>query len=274
MIFVRPFLKWAGGKTRLVDRIKEKLAANGTRLIEPFAGSCALSLNCDRYERYWLNDVNKDLINLYLALRDNGNDFIDYCHGFFTAENNTSERYYEFREIFNSTTDVAKRSAIFLYLNRHGFNGLCRYNNSGGFNVPFGKYKAPYFPQNEMEYFSRKFAAARFTCLDFRAVMLESEVGDVVYCDPPYVPISDTASFTEYSTGGFGLDDQKRLAEYARELSERGVVVIISNHHNSFTSEIYRGALLDVFSVQRFISCDGRNRNSVDEVLAVFNNAV
>ncbi|MFA6075632.1 MAG: Dam family site-specific DNA-(adenine-N6)-methyltransferase [Negativicutes bacterium] len=274
MIFVRPFLKWAGGKTRLVDRIKEKLAANGTRLIEPFAGSCALSLNCDRYERYWLNDVNKDLINLYLALRDNGNDFIDYCHSFFTAENNTSERYYEFRETFNATTDVAKRSAIFLYLNRHGFNGLCRYNNSGGFNVPFGKYKAPYFPQNEMEYFSRKFAAARFTCLDFRAVMLESEVGDVVYCDPPYVPISDTASFTEYSTGGFGLEDQKRLAEYARELSERGVVVIISNHHNSFTSEIYRGALLDVFSVQRFISCDGRNRNSVDEVLAVFNNAV
>lgn len=274
MIFVRPFLKWAGGKTRLVDRIKEKLAANGTRLIEPFAGSCALSLNCDRYERYWLNDVNKDLINLYLALRDNGNDFIDYCRSFFTAENNTSERYYEFREIFNSTTDVAERSAIFLYLNRHGFNGLCRYNNSGGFNVPFGKYKAPYFPQNEMEHFSRKFAAARFTCLDFRAVMREAEVGDVVYCDPPYVPISDTASFTDYSTGGFGLDDQRRLAEYARELSERGVVVIISNHHNSFTSEIYRGALLDVFSVQRFISCDGRNRNSVDEVLAVFNNAV
>ena len=136
---MRPFLKWAGGKYRLIERIKEKLPP-GKRLLEPFAGSCALSLNTD-YDSYWLNDINADLINLYKTLQKDGPSFIAFCRAFFKDTNNTPEKFYELRQQFNTEKDIYSKAALFLYLNRHGYNGLCRYNSSGEFNVPFGQYK-------------------------------------------------------------------------------------------------------------------------------------
>lgn len=265
---MKPFLKWAGGKYRLVERIKAKLPS-GKRLLEPFAGSCALSLNT-LYDRFWLNDANPDLFHLYQVLQREGEPFIAYCRSFFTPENNTPERFYELRNRFNQEKDVYVKSALFLYFNRHGYNGLCRYNAAGAFNVPFGRYKKPYFPQEEMAFFHGHFKQASFTCVDFEEMMLSAVKGDVIYCDPPYVPLNETSNFTEYSSGGFSRKDQLRLAETAAKMARKGITTVISNHYNDFTAEAYRGAKLETFPVQRFISCDGNNRNSVMEVLAVF----
>jgi DNA adenine methylase len=265
---MRPFLKWAGGKYRLIERIQEKLPP-GKRLLEPFAGSCALAVNTD-YEQYWLNDINTDLTVVYQILQKEGDSFLAFCNGFFIPANNTAERYYELREQFNAEKDSTLKSALFIYLNRHGYNGLCRYNSSGEFNVPFGRYEHPYFPEKELTYFYEKFKKATFSSFDFEAMMMKAKQGDVIYCDPPYIPLNTTSNFTAYSSSGFGEEDQKRLAKVAVKLAKKGIKTVISNHDNDFIRKVYHDAQIEAFPVRRLISCDGANRNSVDEVLAVF----
>lgn len=265
---MKPFLKWAGNKYRIVDKIRGLLPA-GVRLIEPFAGSAAVFLNTD-YKENIVNDVNTDLISLYVVLKTHGLSFIDECKGLFQADTNSPEVYYNLRDEFNQVLDPVRKAALFLYLNRHGYNGLCRYNRDGRFNVPFGRYKQPYFPFEEMMMFYHKSQDTEFTSEDFESVMSRAKPGDVVYCDPPYVPLSATSNFTEYSAGGFGPKEQLRLAELAKALSGRGISVLLSNHHNDFTLQAYSSAQITSFDVQRFISSDAANRRKATELLAFF----
>lgn len=265
---LKPFLKWAGGKYRIVHRIREQLPP-GHRLVEPFVGSGAVFLNLD-YPGYLLCDNNADLINLFQVLKEEGETFVKYCRDYFTPASNLEEEYYRFRSEFNRTGNKKQKAALFLYLNRHGYNGLCRYNSSGEFNTPFGRYVKPYFPEKEMLYFARKAQKATFACRDFRNTMAKAKPGDAVYCDPPYVPLSGTANFTEYSSGGFGLKEQQKLAEMAGKLAEEGIPVLLSNHDTAFVRQIYRGAQITSFKVRRFISCQGDNRNKAGEILALF----
>lgn len=265
---MKTFLKWAGNKQRLVERIR-RLLPPGKRLLEPFVGSGALFLNTD-YPAYLLTDANQDLIDLYLYLQREGAAFIDFCRTFFVPANNQAEVYYELRATFNTTEDPRLKAALFLYLNRHCYNGLCRYNAGGGFNVPFGRYKKPYFPQAEMEAFWRKSSQARFAQANFSTTIASARPGDVIYCDPPYAPLSATAHFTSYSAGGFGFDQQLALAAAARDAASRGVPVLISNHATPEIEDAYAGAQIERFQVQRFISADGENRGSAAELLALF----
>lgn len=266
---MKPFLKWAGGKVRIVDRIKAVLPP-GRRLLEPFVGSGALFLN-SAYNAYLLADANADLINLYQQLQRNGQTFIDYCQTFFVAENNSEAQFYALRRHFNQTLDLAEKAALFVYLNKHCYNGLCRYNARGEFNVPFGRYKQPYFPAVEMAYFLQKAQQAHFVTQDFTATMTMAVAGDVVYCDPPYAPLSTTANFTSYSAEAFGTEQQHKLAELAVSLRQRGITVVISNHDTPFTRTLYTTADEQIyFGVQRHISCDGANRAKAAEVLAVY----
>ena len=264
----RPFLKWAGNKYRIIERIQQRLP-NGQRLIEPFTGSAAVFLNTD-YEQYLLTDNNPDLINLYQHLQQQGMDFIQYCKRFFNGKHNTPELYYKRRDEFNRSSDARKKAALFLYLNRHGYNGLCRYNLKGGFNVPFGRYKQPYFPAEEMLNFHHKAQQAEFRLADFNSVMQQAQKGDVIYCDPPYHPLSASANFTSYSAGGFGETQQRQLAEWAKDCRSREIPVLISNHHTRFTLDVYHEAQLDHFTVRRYISCNGKQRNHAGELLALF----
>ncbi|MEZ4864019.1 MAG: Dam family site-specific DNA-(adenine-N6)-methyltransferase [Caldilineaceae bacterium] len=266
---MKPFLKWAGGKLRLVARIKTMLPA-GKRLIEPFVGSGALFLNTD-FDEYILADANGDLINLYQQVQVGGEPFIDYCRSLFTEGNNTAAAFYACRQRFNETVDPLEKAALFVYLNKHCYNGLCRYNSKGDYNVPFGRYKQPYFPAEEMRYFQHKAQNAHFLVQDFGVTMTTAAPGDVLYCDPPYAPLSATANFTSYSEKSFGPAEQRRLAELAGQLRQRGIPVVISNHDTAFTREIYRTAdAHDYFGVQRHISCDGANRTKAAEVLALY----
>lgn len=265
---MRSPLKWAGGKYRVFDKIDKKLP-KGSRLIEPFVGSGAVFLNTD-YERYTLNDKNKDLIDFYRALKRDENGFIKLCKSYFTSKNNTPNKYYKFREEFNSTIDKDIKPALFLYLNRHSYNGLCRYNLSGSFNVPFGKNNSPYFPDKELKFLSKKLKKAKLQNKDFLKVMEEAEAGDIVYCDPPYVPISNTSNFTSYVAKGFSAEEQNKLATMAKKLSKAGIPVLISNHATDFTKEIYKESESEIFSVRRFISCNGEKRLKIDEILALY----
>jgi DNA adenine methylase len=265
---MKPFLKWAGGKYRLVERIRAHLPP-AARLIEPFVGSAAVFLNTD-YPDALLADVNPDLIHLYRTIQADGPAFIAYARSFFVPENNTAARYYAWRERFNHTDDPREKAALFLYLNRHGYNGLCRYNQAGAFNVPFGRYQRPYFPEAELLAFHERAQRATFLCANFRAVLALARPGDVVYCDPPYVPLTGTANFTDYAAGGFGPRDQEDLADWAEALAVRGIPVIISNHDTPLTTRLYRTAVVERFGVRRSISCDGNNRQMAREILAVF----
>ncbi len=275
MTLIKPFLKWPGGKYRVLDRIHNHLESDsqspGKRLIEPFVGSGAVFLNTS-YKKYLLADTNPDLISLYQTLKKEGEPFIDYCRSFFIADNNNESRYYELRHTFNTTEDVRLKSALFLYLNRHCYNGLCRYNSSNGFNTPFGRYKKPYFPKKEMQAFYTASKSAKFIHASFIDTMKLAKRGDVVYCDPPYAPLSKTAYFTDYFSGGFGWEQQTELSDCASQLAKKGIQVIISNHHTTNTAKLYKnaGASTEKFLVRRTISCKTNQRNQVEELLAVF----
>jgi len=266
----RPFLKWAGAKTRLIPAIRPTVPAGVQRLIEPFAGSGAVALNL-QFAHCILGDANRDLIDVYRELRRGGERFITRCAALFTARSNAPEVYYARRLEFNTTRDRRRKAALFVYLNRHGYNGLCRYNSRGGFNVPFGRYVAPYFPRAELRAFRALLTRCDLRCADFRRVLAEAGPGDFVYCDPPYAPATATANFTAYARAAFGPAEHAELVECCRAARDRGAIVVLSNHDTRDTRALYRDAderhrLL----VSRHISCNGAKRTKVREVIAIY----
>ncbi|MFC3093758.1 Dam family site-specific DNA-(adenine-N6)-methyltransferase [Alteromonas sediminis] len=265
----RAFLKWAGGKYSIVEQINNVLP-EAELLVEPFVGAASVFLNT-HFESYQLNDINPDLISLYNYLKDKPDQVISEAARLFTTHNNHENQYYELREDFNSLSLGLERAALFIYLNRHGYNGLCRYSSKGRFNVPFGRYKRPYFPEQEMLFFAEKAKKATFSCLPFERVFAQLQADSVVYCDPPYVPLSTSASFTSYAKHGFNFDDQQALATLARTTAnDKKISVLLSNHDLPIIRELYDGASFKSFNVKRSISQNGKNRKPVKEILALF----
>jgi len=266
----KSFLKWAGGKSKLVPFIEINMPkVKRKRLIEPFAGSGAITFGIE-FESYILADINADLINLFEVLKIEQENFIEYSRSFFIDENNQEKRFYELREKFNQSKDKVERSALFLYLNRHAYNGLCRYNSKGIFNVPFGRYKTLYFPKDEMRNFIKKSSRVELIHGDFENVFSKAQSDDLIYCDPPYVPLSDTASFTSYSQDRFNQNSQERLARLANITARNTQGVLVSNHDTELTRKLYEGADIKTISVQRNISSKGDNRTKANEILAIF----
>jgi len=155
-------------------------------------------------------------------------------------------------------------------LNRHGYNGLCRYNNSGKFNVPFGSYKKPYFPLAELWFFAEKAQKATFVCQSYETLFASLKAPAVVYCDPPYVPLSRTASFTSYAKDSFDLNDQAQLANLAERAQAQGMTVMISNHDTMLTRKLYENSVLSSLQVGRSISQKGSSRGKVAELFALY----
>lgn len=261
----RAFLKWAGGKFKLTEQINARLP-EGKRLIEPFVGAGSVFLNSD-FDEYLLNDINPDLIEMYKIIKRKPEQFINDAKHYFQDKYNNEGTYYKIRDQFNNSSDVYLRSLLFLYMNRFGYNGLCRYNQSGGFNVPFGRYKKPYFPEKELLFFAQKAKKATFVCKPYEKLFSYLRDSDVLYCDPPYVPLSSSASFTSYASQGFSLDDQANLAKLARQSK---CAILISNHDTTLTQELYHGAICDTIQVSRTISSKASNRAPVAEIFALF----
>ena len=268
---MRSALKWAGGKKKIISEIASLLPRKGKkRLVEPFVGGGSVFLNLE-FDEYLLVDMNKDLINLFNIIKNQSSDFIKDAQKFFNEDNNQSEKYYSYRSQFNQSVDQYERSLLFLYLNRHGYNGLCRYNKSGGYNVPFGRYKHPYFPKAELQYFSKKAQKATFIQGDFETAFAQLNETDVVYCDPPYSPINPTSNFTAYAGNSFTDEDQKRLVDYAETAKKNNIPTLISNHYVDFTQDLYQDATKKkLINVQRSISRKGKGRIKVKEILALY----
>ncbi|ENM4476088.1 Dam family site-specific DNA-(adenine-N6)-methyltransferase [Salmonella enterica] len=265
----RPFLKWAGGKYSLLPEL-DRLIPAGKRLIEPFVGGGSVFLNSDKHERFLLADVNADLINLYQMLAVAPDSVIAEAIKAFRHLND-AENYTAIREAFNTwQLNAIERAAAFLYLNRHCFNGLMRYNLDGFFNVGWGKYKAPYFPEEEIRAFRQKSHACVFMTAGFERTLRLAGDGDVVYCDPPYEPMPGTAGFTNYASGGFSWDSQVALAESCVAAHQRGAKVFISNSTAPRVIELYErhGFTLHRVNARRSISSKGSTRETANDIVA------
>ncbi|ECC6170381.1 Dam family site-specific DNA-(adenine-N6)-methyltransferase [Salmonella enterica] len=265
----RPFLKWAGGKYSLLPEL-DRLIPAGKRLIEPFVGGGSVFLNSDKHERFLLADINADLINLYQMLAVVPDSVIAEAMKAFRHLND-AENYTVIREAFNAwQLNAIERAAAFLYLNRHCFNGLMRYNLDGFFNVGWGKYKAPYFPEKELMAFRKKSSACVFMTAGFERTLRLAGDGDVVYCDPPYEPMPGTAGFTSYASGGFSWDSQVALAESCVAAHQRGAKVFISNSTAPRVIELYEqhGFTLHRVNARRSISSKGSTRETANDIVA------
>ncbi|EJA5049251.1 Dam family site-specific DNA-(adenine-N6)-methyltransferase [Salmonella enterica] len=265
----RPFLKWAGGKYSLLPEL-DRLIPAGKRLIEPFVGGGSVFLNSDKHERFLLSDINADLINLYQMLAVAPDSVIAEAIKAFRHLND-AENYTVIREAFNAQKlNATERAAAFLYLNRHCFNGLMRYNLDGFFNVGWGKYKAPYFPEEEIRAFRKKSSACVFMTAGFERTLRLAGDGDVVYCDPPYEPMPGTAGFTSYAAGGFSWGSQVALAESCVAAHQRGAKVFISNSTAPRVIELYErhGFTLHRVNARRSISSKGSTRETANDIVA------
>ena len=264
----RSFLKWAGGKRSSLYTIEKEIGYIPKCLVEPFVGSGTVFLNIDA-EKYLLCDLNEDLINLYNVLKEYGIEFIKDCYTYFDPKYNNNDSFYELRNEFNNETTIYKKSILFVYLNRHAFNGLCRYNSSGGFNTPYGKYKSPYFPGKEMVFFNERSKRCNFVCQDFEKTIKSCTEECVIYNDPPYTPLSKTASFVSYNLDGFTIKQHEKLAELAEKSNN---LFLISNHDTEFTRKLYCNAdNIITKSINRSISGKIKGRKQVTEILAIYN---
>ena len=279
MTYKKSPLKYAGAKSWMLPHLLPLIPESCTRVVEPFAGSAVFSLNVK--QPTLTCDINPDIIEVFLNLKSDNvqarGAFMKWCTQYFKPEFNTAEQYYEMRTFFNDHAHSAfQRAAAFIYLNRHGFNGLCRYNQSGGFNVPFGKYTNPKCPLEAMREFSKESARMTFKAQSFEHTLDEVREGDFTYCDPPYTPISKTSSFTGYHTGGFSQDQQERLATRAQMIRHTipNVTTVISNNATEKMIEIYRDIYqadeLLIVPARRRISCKVETRGDVNEVMAIW----
>lgn len=259
---MRTILKWAGNKTAIMPELKKHLPA-GRRLVEPFAGSCAVMMATD-YPHYLVADINPDLISFYSVIKNQSELLITIAKGLFD-KNNTAEDYYGIRKEFNCDRHwpAEWRAAMFLYLNRHCYRGLCRYNQKGQFNAPYGNYKSSYFPESEILAFAEKAQRATFICASYEETLALLQAGDVVYCDPPY-----DGTFSGYHTAGFTEDDQYHLASILERRSSEGHPVIVSNSDTSLTRSLYRNFTRHRITAKRSMGVAAGESKSASEIIA------
>jgi len=274
---VMPVLKWVGGKRQLLPEIKKYMPSinKNVTYYEPFVGGGAVLFELQP-DKAVINDVNRDLIDVYRVIKDNVEDLITELQK--DKYLNTSEAFYNIRELdrkpkkFNNLTGVEKAARI-LYLNKTCFNGLYRVNSIGEFNSPFGRYKNPNIINAAgLRAVSKYFNDANITFLsgDFESTVKGIKKGSVVYFDPPYAPISKTSNFTGYNESGFGEEEQKRLKRLCDRLTEKGVHILLSNSDCEFIRELYSDKeKYEIISVKakRAINSVGNLRGEVSEVL-------
>lgn len=268
------FLKWAGNKTGILPEILSYMPKTKGWLIEPFVGSGAVYIGASGFTGYIINDINPHLIGLYEVIKgDDFDEFLALAQSRFTPENNTADFYYNERDRFN-TGKLTKldQAATFLYLNKHCYNGLVRYNAKGGFNTSFGD-NEPYFPENEMNEFRSKMNnhLTMIGCGNFAKAFGAISAGDVIYCDPPYIPASTTANFTSYAGNAFTLENQKQLARLCESARNSGATVLVSNSDTPESRQIFaRASKIVELNVSRKISCKANERKKAKEILAIY----
>ena len=256
----KPFLKWAGGKTRLLDAILPHVPARMAVFHEPFLGSGAVFFAVEHRiaGRAHLGDLNDQLINAWSQVRNDVRGLLDGLERYRGLDR--EEDYYEVREA--APADPLQRATRFVYLNQTAWNGLWRENKQGVFNVPWGDRPFRGLDVEATVAVSRVLRRAEIRQRDFRQALADAKAGDFVYLDPPYLPISDTSKFSGYTGKRFRLADLVDLSEACRELSERGVAWMMSNRDNARMRELFSHAKVIPFTTWRSVSA--QNRRNVE----------
>jgi DNA adenine methylase len=296
----RPFLKWAGGKRQLVPELRRFVPSRFGQYFEPFVGSGALFFDLVSKgdisgQKVWLTDINQDLLGTYHALAKQPEPVIAALQQHERLHRAAPrDHYYRVRDelfnpsrrrLFDATAPVfpieqysPTLAAMFIYLNRTGFNGLFRLNSHGSFNVPAGRYTNPRICNSDnLRAVAGVLGAPTVTVAygSFESVLMQAQRGDLLYFDPPYAPVSTTANFTAYTASGFCNDDQRRLQEVTIELAERGCHVVVSNSTAPIIAELYKtnrdarraGLRAHTVSARRAINSKASLRGDVGEYI-------
>jgi len=263
---VSPFLKWAGGKSQLLEYMK--FPTRYAAYHEPFLGGGAVFFGLQARPAY-LSDANEDLVNTYSVVKGNVEQLIPALR---EMEKEYSENtYYEIRSQNPGSLDSVNRAARFIFLNKTCYNGLYRVNKDGEFNVPFGRYKKPNIcDENVLRSASEVLQSTVVRTCDFREGLEKVRIGDFVYMDPPYVPVSTTSRFTEYTNRSFDWSDHQALARQAQRIGEEiGCYVLISNSFQQRVKQLYEdfGFIVRRVRANRTIASRPASRKRIDELL-------
>lgn len=270
-VTLQPFTKWTGGKRQLLPVIRELMPKTYNRYFEPFVGGGALFFDLAPKDAV-INDFNAELINCYQQIKDNPQELIEILK--VHQEYNSKEYYLDLRsadrdERIDMMSEV-QRAARILYMLRVDFNGLYRVNSKNQFNVPYGRYKNPkivdenlisaistYLNNNQIE----------IKKVDFEKAVLDVQTGDFVYFDPPYIPLSETSAFTSYTHEGFSYDDQVRLRDTFKTLSDAGAYVMLSNSSSFLVEELYRDFNIHHVEAIRTNGAKSSSRGKISEII-------
>jgi DNA adenine methylase len=268
---VRPILKWAGGKRRLVPALAELLPSDfhTRRYVEPFAGGAAMFFALAPC-RALLADINADLVALYRAVRDDPASVA--AHLIELERAHSAAHFYDTRARYNARSyrSEAELAAWFVYLNKTCFNGLYRVNRQGHFNVPHGRYAAPTIADAvALRAASERLQSTHLAAGDFATTLRDAGAGDFAYLDPPYVPTSPSANFCGYAAAGFAQSEQERLCETFRALDRRGARVLLSNSDTPLVRRLYRGYRLHPVLAHRCVSSRSGSRGLARELVVL-----
>ncbi|MFL1731835.1 DNA adenine methylase [Moraxella oculi] len=289
---MKPFIKWAGGKNSLLDEIQKHLPdfvySQDFCLVEPFVGGGAVSLwalsDLPHLKQLIINDYNADLINVYQVIKNHPDDLIWYIESLQNDYNQLTDLeskkpyFYHKRDIFNARSgNNIEQAGLFIFLNKSAFNGLYRVNKNNQFNVPIGSYKNPKFiDKDNILTISQKLQNTQILTGDFELVLpyLPNDLPCVFYIDPPYRPISNTASFAAYSDNGFDDNEQKRLASFCQKIDKMGHYFLLSNSDpkninslDNFFDDLYRDFKIERIQANRAIGASGSSRKKINEIM-------
>lgn len=269
----KPFLKWVGGKAGLMSQLERFIPKEYNRYFEPFLGGGALFFKLQP-QKASLNDINETLISTYKHIKDNPKKVVALLKKletqyFQSNDEQKNELYYSIREKYNSSKiGTLNRSVYLMFLNKTGYNGLYRENSTGGFNVPFGRYKKPAILGNGNTMAVHELLKhATLTHKPFYEAVKGAKKGDFVYFDPPYHPLNGTSKFTNYTEHDFTEKDQLKLRDVFRELDKKGCYVMLSNSHSKFIIDIYKGYRQEIVMASRAINCKAHGRGKIKELV-------
>jgi len=263
MTKARPFLKWAGGKSRLLPEILNLVPKTYERYIEPFLGGAALFFELNS-SRAILSDANRELIICYKVVRDNPEELLQLLRSMST----TRKTFYEIRRLRPEKLTKIQRAARLIYLNKTCYNGVYRVNRKGEFNTPYGKYRKVRFDEQNIRIVSQALRKAELIAGDFEPILLKlAEAGDFVYLDPPYPPLGGYSDFKRYVKDFFEVKDHVRLAKVVYELDRRSCKFVLSNAKHPLVLQLYSRFTIKEVKAPRFVSCRGDRRGNVPELL-------
>lgn len=270
---VKPLVKWAGGKRQIITGLKQLLPSKWGTYFEPFAGGAALLCdlyNSDLLKKGVLSDTNASLIGLYRVVKKEPVKLIDELSdiGYSNDRRSYLDARAEFNEKRKRVRESIRTAALFIYLNRHSYNGLWRVNRSGDHNVPFGNYVNPRLPNaRHIREFSDMLSKVKILNSDFAKAVMVAEPGDFVYFDPPYCPVSKTANFTTYTPQGFSDSDQVKLLNVCQELDGKDVNFMLSNSDTERIREMFQEFASKTVTARRNINSKGNLRDGFTELV-------